>query len=98
MPGIHDVRRQCYCGHPASTIARSTMRLQTANGSAASSGWSVAAQTGAALAGAMGVRGVVFTQLLPLTEAQARCTSAKASTLATSNYLGYLVGAILGIT
>jgi MFS family permease len=74
------------------------MRLPIANGSAASSGWSVAAQTGAALAGAMGVGRFVFTPVLPLMEAQAHLTSAEASTLATSNYLGYLVGALLGIT
>jgi MFS family permease len=61
------------------------------------SGWSVAAQTGAALAGAMGVGRFVFTPILPLMEAQAHLTSAQASTLATSNYLGYLIGAILGI-
>jgi predicted MFS family arabinose efflux permease len=68
------------------------------NGSIARSGWSVAAQTGAALAGAMGVGRFVFTPVLPLMEAQAHLTSAQASTLATSNYLGYLVGALLGIT
>ena len=58
----------------------------------------LAAQTGAALAGAMGVGRFVFTPILPLMEAQAHLTSAAASTLATSNYLGYLVGALLGIT
>ena len=74
------------------------MRSHTASGSAARSGWPVAAQTGAALAGAMGVGRFVFTPILPLMEAQAHLTSAAASTLATSNYLGYLVGALLGIT
>ena len=68
-----------------------------ASGAAGRSGWSVAAQTGAALAGAMGVGRFVFTPILPLMEAQAHLTSAQASTLATSNYLGYLIGAILGI-
>ena len=57
----------------------------------------MAAQTGAALAGAMGVGRFVFTPVLPLMEAQAHLTSAQASTLATSNYLGYLIGAVLGI-
>jgi predicted MFS family arabinose efflux permease len=67
------------------------------NGFTERSGWSVAAQTGAALAGAMGVGRFVFTPVLPLMEAQAHLTSAQASTLATSNYLGYLAGALLGI-
>lgn len=74
------------------------MRSHTANGCGPRSGWSVAAQTGAALAGAMGVGRFVFTPVLPLMESQAHLTSAQASTLATSNYLGYLVGALLGIS
>ena len=45
----------------------------------------------------MGVGRFVFTPVLPLMEAQAHLTSSGASTLATSNYLGYLVGALLGI-
>jgi MFS family permease len=73
------------------------MGLHTAGRVAGRSGWSVAAQTGAALAGAMGVGRFVFTPVLPLMEAQAHLTSAQASTLATSNYLGYLIGAVLGI-
>jgi Uncharacterised MFS-type transporter YbfB len=73
------------------------MGLHTAGKAAGRSGWSVAAQTGAALAGAMGVGRFVFTPVLPLMEAQAHLTSAQASTLATSNYLGYLIGAVLGI-
>jgi MFS family permease len=73
------------------------MGRQTAGDAAGRSGWSVAFQTGAALAGAMGVGRFVFTPVLPLMGAQAHLTSAQASTLATSNYLGYLVGAVLGI-
>ena len=73
------------------------MRLHTAGKTAGRSGWSVAVQTGAVLAGAMGVGRFVFTPVLPLMEAQAHLTSAQASTLATSNYLGYLIGAVLGI-
>jgi predicted MFS family arabinose efflux permease len=61
------------------------------------SGWSVAARTGAALAGAMGVGRFVFTPILPLMETRAHLLPTQASTLATSNYLGYLVGAVLGI-
>ena len=73
------------------------MGSHSAGRTATRSGWSVAAQTGAALAGAMGVGRFVFTPVLPLMEAQAHLTSAQASTLATSNYLGYLIGAVLGI-
>ena len=73
------------------------MGLHAEGEAAGRSGWSVAIQTGAALAGAMGVGRFVFTPLLPLMEAQAHLTSAAASTLATSNYLGYLIGAVLGI-
>jgi MFS family permease len=73
------------------------MGSHSAGPTAGSSGWSVAIQTGAALAGAMGVGRFVFTPVLPLMEAQAHLTSAQASTLATSNYLGYLIGAVLGI-
>lgn len=60
-------------------------------------GWSLPFHTGAALAGAMGVGRFVFTPELPFMESQARLSAAGASTLATSNYLGYLVGAVLGI-
>lgn len=60
-------------------------------------GWLVAAQSGAALAAAMGVGRFVFTPVLPLMEAQAHLLPAQASVVATSNYLGYLLGAILGI-
>src|SRR5580700_10086764 len=73
------------------------MRSRTVEGSASRAGRTVAVRTGAALAGAMGVGRFVFTPVLPLMEAQAHLTSAQASTLATSNYLGYLIGAVLGI-
>lgn len=59
--------------------------------------WSVVVQTAAVLAAAMGVGRFVFTPILPLMEAQAGLTRTAASLLATSNYLGYLVGALLGI-
>ena len=64
---------------------------------AAAGGWRVAAQTAAALAAAMGVGRFVFTPILPLMEAQAGLSKQGASLLATGNYLGYLLGAILGI-
>ncbi len=73
------------------------MQSIRAVGSAPSSAWSLAAQAGAALAGAMGVGRFVFTPILPLMETQAHLTSSGASTLATSNYLGYLIGALLGV-
>src|SRR5580658_10896670 len=97
MSGVHDCRPRRYRGYQKSTITRCAMGRQTAGDAAGRSGWSVAFQTGAALAAAMGVGRFVFTPVLPLMEAQAHLTSSGASTLATSNYLGYLVGALLGI-
>src|SRR6202042_737756 len=97
MPGVHDSRRRRYRGYQTSRIMGCAMGLQAAGEAAGRSGWPVAVQTGAALAGAMGVGRFVFTPVLPLMEAQAHLTSAQASTLATSNYLGYLIGAVLGI-
>src|ERR1700691_5852377 len=97
MSGVHDYRPHRYRGYETSTIVRCAMGLQTAGEAAGRSGWSVAFQTGAALAGAMGVGRFVFTPVLPLMEAQAHLAPAQASTLATSTYLGYLVGAVLGI-
>lgn len=65
--------------------------------SAVPTGWAVAVQTGSALAAAMGVGRFVFTPVLPLMETGAHLTRTGASDLATSNYLGYLLGALLGI-
>jgi MFS family permease len=56
-----------------------------------------AAQTGAVLAAAMGVGRFVFTPILPLMESQAGLSPQGASFMATGNYLGYLIGAVLGI-
>lgn len=56
-----------------------------------------AVQAGAALAGAIGVGRFVFTPILPLMEAQAGLLPQDAGVLASANYLGYLVGAVLGI-
>lgn len=78
----------------ASLAASSPARVGAAT---TPSGWSTVLQTGAALAGAMGVGRFVFTPVLPLMEAQAHLAPSGASTLATSNYLGYLIGAVLGI-
>lgn len=72
------------------------MTFVLARGRACAS-WLAAAQVAAALAAAVGVGRFVFTPILPLMETQADLTRAGASILATGNYLGYLVGAILGI-
>ncbi|WP_158865787.1 YbfB/YjiJ family MFS transporter [Leifsonia sp. AG29] len=61
------------------------------------SGWLTVASTGAVLAAAMGVGRFVFTPVLPLMEAGAGLTPQGAGLLATGNYLGYLIGALLGI-
>jgi len=49
------------------------------------------------LAAAVGVGRFVFTPILPLMHAQAGVSSAQGAALATSNYAGYLVGAIAAI-
>ena len=59
--------------------------------------WRVAVQGAAALAAAMGVGRFVYTPILPLMHAQAGLTAQQGSALATANYVGYLVGALLGI-
>lgn len=85
----------------ASTAEECDGRWTRVTGSAVSlsprAGWSVALRTGAALAAAMGVGRFVFTPVLPLMEQQAHLLPAQASILATSNYLGYLLGAVGGI-
>jgi MFS family permease len=59
-------------------------------------GW-VAVQAATALAAAMGVGRFVYTPILPLMHAQAGLTVQQGSALATANYVGYLVGALIGI-
>jgi len=59
--------------------------------------WHVTLQGAAALAAAMGVGRFVYTPILPLMHAQAGLTVQLGSTLATANYVGYLVGALTGI-
>lgn len=78
-----------------STISR--IRADGSRASGRGAGWSVAIQTGAALAAAMGVGRFVFTPVLPLMEQQAHLTPSDAGLLASANYLGYLGGAVIGI-
>jgi MFS family permease len=54
-------------------------------------------RAGAALALSMGIGRFAYTPILPLMHAQAGLSAQYASTLATANYLGYLIGALLGI-
>jgi MFS family permease len=92
MPRVHVIMDTTY---PLSE--RFGLTMYPASATSARRGWSIASQTGAALAAAMGVGRFVFTPILPLMEAHAHLLPAQASLVATSNYLGYLVGAILGI-
>ncbi|UOR00392.1 YbfB/YjiJ family MFS transporter [Leucobacter allii] len=59
--------------------------------------WLVAVRAGAVLAAAIGVGRFVFTPILPLMEAEAGLSAQHAGLVATANYVGYLVGALLGI-
>ena len=59
--------------------------------------WHVTLRGAAALAAAMGIGRFVFTPILPLMHAQAGLTVQLGSTLATANYVGYLIGALTGI-
>ena len=59
--------------------------------------WRVTLQGAAALAAAMGVGRFVYTPILPLMHAQAGLTVQLGSSLATANYVGYLIGALVGI-
>ncbi|HVV24196.1 MAG TPA: YbfB/YjiJ family MFS transporter [Pseudonocardiaceae bacterium] len=54
------------------------------------------AQVAAALAAGMGVGRFVYTPILPLMTAQAGLTAQAGAGLATANYVGYLVGALIG--
>ena len=63
----------------------------------AGSAWTVVTQGAAALAVGMGVGRFVYTPILPLMEHQAGLSAAMGSDLATANYVGYFLGALLGI-
>jgi len=54
-------------------------------------------QAGCALAAAMGIGRFVFTPILPLMQAQAGVSAQTGADLASANYIGYLLGALIGI-
>lgn len=60
------------------------------------SSWVHVAQAAAALAASMGIGRFVYTPILPLMTAQAGLTPEAGASLATANYIGYLVGAVAG--
>jgi MFS family permease len=57
----------------------------------------VVLRAAAALAAAMGVGRFVYTPILPLMQEQAGLSAPAGALLATANYAGYLVGAVIGI-
>jgi MFS family permease len=59
--------------------------------------WAHVARAAAALAAGMGVGRFVYTPILPLMHAQAGLSASAGANLATANYAGYLVGALMGI-
>lgn len=67
-------------------------RLRTTRAS-----WVVTLQGAAALAAAMGVGRFVYTPILPLMQEEGVLSASGGAALATGNYVGYLVGALLGI-
>jgi hypothetical protein len=58
--------------------------------------WAHVAQAAAALAAGMGVGRFVYTPILPLMHAQAVLSAGAGADLAAANYVGYLVGGIVG--
>ncbi|MDV6276567.1 YbfB/YjiJ family MFS transporter [Rhodococcus erythropolis] len=56
-----------------------------------------AVRAAAALAASMGIGRFVYTPILPLMHTQAGLPASLGATLATANYIGYLIGALAGI-
>jgi MFS family permease len=65
--------------------------------SQAGSPWPTVVRAAAALAAAMGVGRFAYTPIMPLMHAQTGLSDDLAASLATANYIGYLIGALLGI-
>jgi len=59
--------------------------------------WPVVLRGGAALAMSMGIGRFVYTPILPLMVDEAGLSRSSGATLATANYGGYLLGALLGV-
>ncbi|MEV0280798.1 YbfB/YjiJ family MFS transporter [Streptomyces sp. NPDC050610] len=59
--------------------------------------WAIVVQGAAALAAGMGVGRFVYTPVLPLMRDQAGLSAALGANLATANFIGYLLGALVGI-
>jgi len=74
-----------------------TATLEAHTGTPSQRPWRVTLQGGTALAAAMGVGRFVYTPILPLMHTQAGLSVQHGSALATANYVGYLIGALLGI-
>ncbi len=67
-----------------------------ARDAAPGSPWVIVWQAACAMAAGVGVGRFVYTPILPLMQAQAGMSAQLGALLATANYLGYLVGAVIG--